>query len=176
MTKKIFIAFSIETNMDQEGVLNHFDPAKITKILGVQPIQTQSYDKEQKEPPRSRKPGNPWCSSWIYRIEGNDSIGSDQDTYLESLMDYCAKQFLEPKKNSILEIMKTYDALCYLEIYIFNAEDSITSIFIAPHIMKTLLEINCPIKIYTHSNSISYYTRYQQKSMFHFPENSNFNS
>lgn len=173
MKEKIFLAFSIQTNMDPEGVLNHFDPDNITKILSVQPIQKQSYDKEQKESPRSRKPGNPWCSSWIYRIGGNNSLNFDPGIYLESLIDNCAKQFLEPKKNAILEILKTYDAICRLEIYIFNAEDFITSTYIEPHIMKTLVEINCPIKVNTHSKSINHYTLYEQKRMFQFPENSN---
>lgn len=168
MNQKVFIAFSIETAMDPEGVFTHFDPVDITKILKVQPVQTQSYDKAEKENPRSRKPGNPWCSSWIYRLGGTGELHFDHDTYLENLLDKFMNNFLEPKKNLILKIKEDYKAICCLEIYIFETDDFITSVYVSPSIMKSLVEISCPISVYTHSKSINDYARYQYKRMFQF--------
>lgn len=170
MQPKIFITFSLETNMDPDNKFEHFDPSEITKALQVQPIQTQAYDLERKEPPRSRRPGNPWCSSWIYRLGGyyDEEQYTHPDGYIQHLLEQFNEQFLTVKQSLIIDIQNRYNAICYLEIYLFSAQDSLTHVSIPSNIMKSLLTINCSIDIYTHSQSIEHYPRYEQKDMYKF--------
>ena len=66
----MIIAFMIYSDIDMEGMKRHFDPQYLTKKLDVTPIHSQTYNPKFDGNPRTRMPGNPYCSSWIYRITG----------------------------------------------------------------------------------------------------------
>ena len=39
------------------------------------------------------------------------------------LLDQFTKQFIKPKNNLIIDILNQYNAICYLEVYLFCVKD-----------------------------------------------------
>ncbi|KGA98278.1 hypothetical protein AJ85_14380 [Alkalihalobacillus alcalophilus ATCC 27647 = CGMCC 1.3604] len=120
---------------------------------------------------RSRFPGNPWCSSWIYREEAINfqvDLADDSQPKVEQLLEKLDnKLFTDKNKSFIKEFQKNYEVNCDLLIFTFGSE-TIKESFDIPHsLLKNLVDINAKLEINTHSKPLSYYKElYKYQKLF----------